>query len=173
MALLPLLIAAALVGLTLYWSVRNGISPMPSTSRAKEAILQLYPRFERATVYELGCGWGSLLVPLARAHPGHRFVGFETSPLPYWITRLRLALSCCENAEVRRLDLFSAPFEEADLLICYLYPAAMQRLAEKCNRELKEGAYVISNTFAMPSWRVQERVVLGDLYQSKVYLYRK
>jgi hypothetical protein len=54
-----------------------------------------------------------------------------------------------------------------------LYPEAMKRLRYKFEEELKPGALVISNTFAVPGWQSMSVIELEDLYRSKIYKYIK
>lgn len=42
-----------------------------------------------AVIYDLGCGWGSLLIALAKAFPDAHGKGVEISPFPCFVARLR------------------------------------------------------------------------------------
>ena len=48
----------------------------------------------------------------------------------------------------------------------------MADLKPKLEAELKTGAYVLSNTFAVPGWRPEAVRRADDLYATTVYLYR-
>ena len=41
------------------------------------------------TVIDLGSGWGTLLLPLARNFPQHKFIGYEISKLPFIVSTWR------------------------------------------------------------------------------------
>jgi hypothetical protein len=154
------------------WSLRNGISPMPTSPKAKKQLLLLLPDDVQGTIYELGSGWGTLLVPLARKYPDCDVVGYETSLCPYIVSRFWIWMLRLPNAKVVRRDFFSVDLREASLLVCYLYPGAMRRLKDKLLGELKPGTCVVSNTFAIPGWIPEATREVGDLYKTKVYLYR-
>ena len=131
---------------------------------------QLPPNLE-GTVYELGSGWGTLALPLAKHLPHCHVVGIESSPIPFWVSR---ALAYKQaNLTFRREDFFEASLEDATLVICYLYPGAMEKLKEKFDRELRSGAWVISHTFAIPGWTPWRLEKVPDLYRTKIYIYRR
>ena len=60
-----------------------------------------------------------------------------------------------------------------DGVYCYLYAGAMTQLSHKLRRELRPGAWVISNTFALPGWQPIRVVRLRDWYRTPMYLYRQ
>ena len=57
------------------------------------------------------------------------------------------------------------------MIVCYLFPDAMQTLVSKFERELEPGTLVLSNTFAIKAWRPVDEMTAKDQYASKVYLY--
>jgi len=70
----------------------TGVPPMSSSSSEAADVISLLKEAgltERVIVYELGCGWGSLVIALARAFPDAEIRGIEMSPLPYWVARIR------------------------------------------------------------------------------------
>jgi len=71
-----------------------------------------------------------------------------------------------------RGDLYAYPYEEVDVVVCYLYPGAMRRLDPLLKAKLQPGAAVISLCFALPGWTPVRTVVCGDLYRTKVYVYQ-
>ncbi|MBA3816155.1 MAG: SAM-dependent methyltransferase [Parachlamydiaceae bacterium] len=154
------------------WSLRNGISPMPTSHKAKCCLLSVLPKMVNGKVYELGSGWGTLLFPIARHYPGRQIVGYETSLLPYWFSRMRRKLGGYPNVEILRKDFFEVAMGDAGLVVCYLYPGAMRRLKDKLRVELPPDAWVVSNTFSVPGWPASRVCEVGDIYYSKVYVYR-
>lgn len=155
-----------------YWSLRNGISPMPTSSKARRRLLSALPKDVSGTIYELGSGWGTLVFPLARHYPHCRVVGYETSWIPFWISKLRQFFMRLPNLELQRRDFYQMPLQDAGLVVCYLYPGAMRLLSVKLSEELKPGTWVISNTFSLPGWLASDVLEVGDLYYSKIYVYR-
>lgn len=155
------------------WSIRNGIAPMPSSPKAKKTILISLPQEINGSIYELGSGWGTLLIPLARHYPLHRLIGVESSPIPYFFSKAYARLLRIQNITVLRQDFFHLPLGQAGLIVCYLYPEAMRKLKNKFEDELSPGTWVISNTFALPGWTPIHVYEVNDIYHSKIYFYQK
>jgi len=162
--MIVLLFLLIILVITVFYSWKLGISPMPSTSQAKKAIYSLLPLEVNGTVYELGAGWGDILKELTTRYPN--VVGYELSPLPWAVASLR-------TKKCLREDFFKADLKDAGLIVCYLYPGAMRKLKEKFEKELKPGTWVISNTFQIPGWEPKQIITLRDLYHTPVYLYEK
>ena len=163
--------ALLLIALSILWStLKTGISPMPSSSKATHRILALARNKTPTTVYELGAGFGTLAVPLARLFPHAKVITYELSWFPWCIARLRASMAGLGNLSVRRADFLAADLSDADLLVSYLYPGAMHALAQKIESQPSQ-AYLISNTFALPGYQPIETHRLNDIYRSPVYLY--
>jgi hypothetical protein len=165
------LVAAAGLSIALHTLV-TGISPMPSSRRARRAMLALLPAEVDGVIFELGAGWGTLALPLARRYPRCRVVAVELSPVPWLVSRLRRAWSGLANLEVRRADIHRTPLGDAGLVICYLYPGAMERLRPRLERELPPGCLVFSNCFRVPGWRPSRVVPFAGWFGDEMYLYR-
>src|SRR5580700_10262600 len=91
-SLLAVLIVFALGLSLLIFQGITGVPPMSSSSSEAADVISLLKQAglaKQAIVYELGCGWGSLVIALARAFPDARIRGIEMSPLPYWVARIR------------------------------------------------------------------------------------
>ena len=84
-----LAIELIVVALIFVYTQRVGISPMPTLGRARRAMLEQIPAEATGAIYELGCGWGTLAIPLARRHPKARVIAYEVSPVPWLVARLR------------------------------------------------------------------------------------
>lgn len=155
------------------WSLKNGIGPMPTSPKAKRILLDNLPNHRRGIIFELGSGWGTLAFPLAQKYPNCTIVAYENSPIPYFISKIRLSFSRHKNLHIKRQDFYHASFENATMIICYLYPGAMQRLKRKLGNELMQGTFVISNTFSIPGWQTYKILEVRDMYHSKIYMYIK
>lgn len=163
------LMAVALIGV---YTVTTGIPPVPTSARVRAVMLRVLPPRIEGTIFELGSGWGTLAFPLARRYPECRVMAYEVSPLPWLVSRLRLALSPLPNLVLNRANFDTAPLGEASLVVCYLFPGAMAKLKTRFGNELATGTMVLSNTFAVPGWQPAVELAADDLYGSKVYLYR-
>ncbi|MDY7226596.1 class I SAM-dependent methyltransferase [Hyalangium rubrum] len=169
-----LLLLALLLGGMLsivFYSLRTGISPMPTLGKVRRQLLPLIDSELEGTVLELGAGWGTLAFAVADRCPRARVVAFELSPLPFAFCWLRQRLAPRPNLELRRQDFFRASFTGASLVVCYLFPGAMTRLAPKLLAELAPGARVLSHTFALRGWTPLRTLMVDDLYRTPIYLY--
>lgn len=153
------------------WSIRNGISPTPTSTKATHILLKNLPNEVHGTVYELGSGWGFLAFAIAKRYPHHKVVGIESSPVPFWISKVIAWFLQPQNLVLIRKNFFDIPIHDAGLVVCYLYPGAMEALKPKFEAELPPGAWVLSNTFAVPGWTHEKKAETEDLYHDSIYCY--
>jgi len=155
------------------WSMKNGISPMPSSDKAKKKVLSAIPPKTQGTVLELGSGWGNMATQIAKILPHCQVIGYETSPVPYYFSQIWKRIDRVPNLKLIRKDFFEVSLKDASLIYCYLYPGAMERLKVKFDNELKPGTVIITNTFAVPGWEPVQSFQLGDMYHTRIYVYVK
>lgn len=161
-----------LVGASLvYFTLRTGISPVPSNRLQREAILTAVGETP-GPIYELGAGWGSLAFPLADRFPHAQVVAFELSWVPFAVLSLAQAIRPRKNLTLRHCDFLSAPLGEAQVLVCYLFRGAMEALKAKLETEAAPGALLVTHTFSVHGWAPASEQTLGDLYRTHVYVYR-
>jgi trans-aconitate methyltransferase len=163
---LPLLFLLSVV----YWSIRNGISPTPSSSKQTDIILKAVPAELHGSIYDLGSGWGTLAIALAKRFPHCHTTGIENSPIPYAISRMLALFYGLKNLDFLRANFLDLPFEDASLIVCYLYPEGMKKLKSRLEG-LRPGTIIISNTFSVPDWKPAETLLAQDVYRSPVYVY--
>ena len=157
----------------IYHTIRNGISPMPSSWKAGKAVATLLAgEVETGSIAELGSGWGTMLPAVTSRLPRCTITGYENSPVPYLFSRLLLFVMRRKGARIIFGSFYDASLSSHDAVICYLYPGAMEKLKPKFENELGEGSIVISNTFAVPGWVPEKTIIINDLYRTPVYLYR-
>lgn len=162
-----------ILGATIAWStVILGISPMPSSRETRQAMMALTTETGEGTIFELGSGWGNLLIPLALAHPQRHIVGYELSFLPWLISWVLIKLRGIKNIQLQRKNFLYADLSEASVIVCYLYPGAMIEIEKKLKAEKSKIRYLISNSFALPSYQPSKKIQLNDFYKSNVYLYK-
>ncbi|MDR3087321.1 MAG: class I SAM-dependent methyltransferase [Azoarcus sp.] len=132
----------------IYWSsFRTQVPLFLSTRQTAVALAELLPPGP-AAVLDLGCGIGSLLIPLAELRPDARLTGIETAPAPFVLARLRARKR--PAITIMRGDFFAHSWAEYDLVYAFLSPVPMSRVWEKAQREMKPGSLLVSNSFAIP-----------------------
>ena len=95
------------VGASIVFStIKIGISPMPSSRKAYQAMLALTDETGTGPIYDLGSGWGSLVIRLAIKNPDRQIVGYELSLFPWLITKIITRVLGLRNLAVYREDFF-------------------------------------------------------------------
>lgn len=166
------LISILMIGSSIIYStVRVGISPMPSSKKAYQAILELTDDTNLGTIYDLGSGWGNLVIRLAKHYPERQIIGYELSFFPWLCTCLLKRVLGLTNLTVYRKDFLQADLSEAEVIICYLFPKTMTKLRNKLRQEKGKLQFVISNNFALPAQQVSKTIRIDDFYKSPIYFY--
>lgn len=159
----------------IFYGVRLGITPMPSSRKAVATFLDLIPDATGGKIVDLGAGWGTLAYPIAKRFPTAEVVGCELSPIPWIYSRLKGLFVRRPNLTLRRQSVFDADLSDVDVVVVYLHPAAMRKLGPKFERELRHGTLVLSNTFPVPTWKPAQTIHLGKTLLSTsnyIYVYR-
>lgn len=146
---------------------------MPTSPKQQRALLDSLPPDLLGEVIDLGSGWGTLSIGLAKKLPSCQITGYESSPVPHFLSVLFLLLLRYPNLKFVRADIFEASVRDAVAVVCYLYPGAMTKLISKLETELRPGTIVITNTFAVPDWKPEKIAEAADIYRSKIYFYRR
>ncbi|MEH6629079.1 MAG: hypothetical protein V7739_21805 [Motiliproteus sp.] len=174
MALLELilLVFVLLVALSIVWTtLQTGISPMMSSGKACQAMLASINRPANGPLIDLGSGWGTLVIALAREHPRKQVIGYELSWFPWLVSIIRKYSLRLDNLTIYRKDFKNAELSNASILFCYLFPGGMVALHKKLKCELFNEVLIVSNTFALPSCQPTKVIRLNDVYQTPIYVY--
>lgn len=146
---------------------------VPSLGKVKKTLLNetikiLKDSDKPLIVADLGCGDGCLLARLAKQFPHHQFVGYEWNPLPFRLAKWRLKKY--SNVQVIQADLMQQDLSQIDVVVSYWAPKV--ELGQKLKKSMKKSAIVLSEIFAIPGWKVHQKVasrVLG--FQTTVFIY--
>lgn len=124
---------------------------MPSSMQVVNRMMEMAEVGPDDVVYDLGCGDGRMLIAAARRFHA-RAVGIEIDPLRYiWCQFLITILGQRKRIRIVFGNLFNQDISEADVVMCYLMPDALQKLEKKFKQELRSGTRVVSNRFAFPT----------------------
>jgi len=154
-------------------SIKTGIGPLPSSGKARRVVLSAAKTAGAGPIIDLGSGWGSFVIPLARKYPDREIIGYELSFVPYYFSLVLKGLLGLGNLTLKRQDFLRAELSGASVLLCYLFPGGMVSLEEKLLHELKGRTSVISCLFALPSCMPSRTIRLDDVYKTPVYIYEK
>jgi len=145
----PAIIFTLLASLSLLlWTAFTGVPPQSSSKSEADAVIALLKQAklpDHAVIIDLGSGWGSLVIALARAFPQASVQGVEMSPFPYLISRFRTRT--LSNVSLKRGNFFHSNLKNANAITCYLMPARMAQVSELLDRTVKPGTCVVANAF--------------------------
>jgi len=135
---------------TAYAAVIGAPIAVVSKSRVKE-IMDIADIKPRDKFFELGTGTGRMMIAVAK-NTDAKVIGFELSPIFYFITLLNLKLNNIKNYKLIFKDFFTANLKEANIIFCFLMPKTMEKLKGKFERELAPGTKIISFVFEIKGW---------------------
>ncbi len=161
-----------ITGFIIYDSLKLGISPTPTSGKVKKVMLTNLPPLSNIKILELGAGWGSLAFPLAKKYSTCEIHAYEFALIPWVALVIRSFFQKRKNLLLKRKNFFDDSFEKASVVICYLYPKAMQKLKEKFIKELAPNTLILTNTFALDGWEALNIYEVKDIYHTKVYRYQ-
>lgn len=166
------LVFVLLTALSIVWTtLQTGISPMMSSGKACQAMLASIERSVNGPLIDLGSGWGTLVIAVARKYPNQQVIGYELSWFPWLVSIIRKYSLRLDNLTLYRKDFRNAELSNASILFCYLFPGGMVALHKKLKRELLNEILIVSNTFALPSCQPTKIIRLKDVYQTPIYVY--
>lgn len=119
------------------------------------------------TIYDLGSGYGNVIVTIAKNFQPQQIIGFEVSPLPFIVSKLRTFGR--KNIQVNYQNILKVDLTRADIIFCYLWPTLLEKLATKFSKELKQNTVVISLTFKIKGLKEDQIIKINN---KKIYLYR-
>jgi hypothetical protein len=127
---------------------QSHISATPTLPVIRKSVIKLIRshtvNIQDIQIAELGCGWGGLLRLLAYKFPNAKIIGYELSPIPYLISRISSSFN--RKISIISEDFFLSDWSEFDVLVCYLSPYHMEKIAKKIARDHFKGL-VISCSF--------------------------
>lgn len=128
------------------------------------------------TVIDMGSGFGSLVLDIAKAHPEIKVIGVEVDCIGYLISKFRLWRSGLDNAHFKRGDFMKFDISKADVLMFYIGRNFFVKVEDKLKTELKDNALFFSNAFEVKSdWVKSEAVQVDTKYphQGTFFIYKR
>lgn len=126
----------------------TGVPSLSSSALAAQDVVSLLREAklpQDMVIYEMGSGWGSLALALARAFPDAQIRGIEISPFPYLVSRLRALRHA--NVQFEWGDFNRRDLSDADAITCYLMPGKMAGVADCLDVKVRRGVLVVSIEF--------------------------
>lgn len=148
----------------------------PSFGRMKKVCLQearkiLSQSEKPLKVVDLGCGSGSLIIPLAKEFPQHEFYGYDWDVVPYSIASFRARH--IKNVQLFCEDFTTAEYGDADVVLIFGGKKLFANWGQKFATGLKNGARVISEAFPILQLAAEKEIETPSYGMPlKVYTYR-
>jgi len=167
-----LYILGFLILFTFAWGAVSAAPWLPTKKKQRQELTEIIPLEKGMTVYDLGCGDGSVLFDLARKNPEIKAVGLEISLLPYFIARLRKLLhpKVYQNVQIKFRNFFREDLSRADVVFVFLLNKCYNRLVAKFYKELRDEALVVVEAWSFPEFEVENKFKEKNLLP--VYFYR-
>jgi cyclopropane fatty-acyl-phospholipid synthase-like methyltransferase len=155
----PLIILAGsivlLVGLWILVPIFYGVPWRPTQIGRIRKALQMANLKPGETLYDLGSGDGRVLIIAAREF-GACGIGIEVGPVQVVLSRLMFFLNgISSRVRVKRANFYRTDLNEADIVFAYLTSSHAPRLQEQFERQLKNGARVVTISFDLTDWQPQ------------------
>ena len=142
----------------------------PTDQKVFELVARELPPQEEFRFIDLGSGFASMLIFLARRFPKGHFVGLELGPLPWLLSKLRSLF--IKNLTIRFDDFWKEDLGQYRYVYAFLSPTPMPTLWEKVCKEVQPGSLFISNTFPT-SGHADKVIELNLPRQRALFLYRR
>lgn len=125
---------------------------------------------ENMKIVDLGCGSGSLLIPLAKKFPLCHFYGYEWDVFPYYLARIRSRR--LKNLTIRKADFMKENLKCFDLILCNVGTGLEVELGQKLNEEISENTLVLSEIFCL-AFLEQKEVIPSSIWgvKTNIFLY--
>lgn len=174
MPYLTLLVLYFVVGFILLIALFNGAiygaSYQRLPTRKLKKIIKMGNLNGKMNVLDLGAGYGRIMFEAAKT--GACVVGYEIDPAKaYWIAqqikKKMFTSDTVLDVAIRKENLLNADLSQADVVYCYLAPKLMQSLGVKAQKEMKQGARLIS-----VEHRIDFLKPAFEDAQDKIYVYQ-
>ena len=148
---------------------------VPTPKHVAREMLKLAQVGPGDVVYDLGAGDGRIVIMAVEEFGAERAVGIEIRGDLVQIARDEVKKRGLEDkVEIVQADALEVPLGDATVVTMFLLPDLMEALRPKLERELREGARVVSHEYIMAKWKPVKEVKLEDEHMfHHLYLYVK
>jgi len=151
-------------GFSLLWfvfiidSIARG-HDLPTSRRTTKVLFKIISEHKTArNFYDLGCARGALSCRIKKKFPTFHVYAIDNNSARIFFAKIR-AFLFRQNVKFLRKDIFKVNLSDADIIYTYLWYDIMPPLEKKLQRELKQGAIVITNTSNFPTWKPIQKIV--------------
>ena len=132
---------------------------LPTSQRATKVLFKIISGRKNArNFYDLGCARGALACRIKRKFPTIDVYAIDNNSARVFFAKIR-AFLFWQNIKFLRKDIFDVNLSNADIIYIYLWYDIIPLLEKKLQKELKQGAIVITNTSNFPTWKPAQKIV--------------
>ena len=133
---------------------------MPTSRRATRILAETIKKYkpDAKNFYDLGCAHGTLSLRLKKILPHLEIYAIDNSVVRIFFAAVKSKV-LGQKINFQKQDIFKTDLHNADLVYIYLWYDLMPILEKKLQKELRQGAIVITNTFHFQDWQPTEKVV--------------
>jgi len=133
---------------------------LPTSRRATRALAKTIEKYkpDAKNFYDLGCANGTLSLRMKKFLPRLDIYGIDNSAVRIFFAKLKSKI-LRRKINFRKQDIFKTDLSNADVVYTYLWYDLMPILEKKLQKELREGAVVITNTSQFQDWQPTEKVI--------------
>ncbi len=147
---------------------------VPTPENVVRRMLKLAELKPTDVLIDLGAGDGRILIIGATEFKASLCIGVEIRPeLVKSIKEKIKKMNLEKTVEIIHGNMYEYPLDKADVVTLYLLTSVNEKLKPKLEKELKEGARVVTHDFEIPGWvpyKVEEIYDSGRTH--KIYLYK-
>ncbi len=115
-------------------------------------MLELAEPLEGRQVYDLGSGFGRIVIEASRH--GAFATGVELDPVKVlWSRMIVRRMRLGDRARILRVNLLAVDISRADVVCVFLWPGIMEKLRKKALDEMRPGSLVISYWHRFRDWK--------------------
>lgn len=133
---------------------------VPTSKRATRALAKTIEQYkaDAKNFYDLGCAHGTLSLRMKKLLPRLDIYGIDDSAIRIFFAKLKSKI-LRRKVHLQKQDIFKIDLSNVDVVYTYLWYDLMPILEKKLQKELKQGAVVITNTSHFQDWQPTESVV--------------
>lgn len=145
------LIFFVIVG-TLAWGSLLAAPWVPTLSAQRKLLVDNLNINPESTIYDLGCGSGSILFEFADRYPNAKCIGYDVALFPLFLglgIKLRHPKRY-KNVSLRFGNFFNKQFKDADVIVAFLMKKAYPKFIATLQREAKSETLVAIEAWPLP-----------------------
>lgn len=137
---------------TMAWGSLLAAPWVPTLSAQRKLLVDNLEIDSVSTIYDLGCGSGSIIFEFADRYPDAKCIGYDVALFPLFIgliVKLRHPIKY-KNVSLRFGNFFKKHFSDADVVVAFLMQKAYPKFIATLKRELKPGAIIAIEAWPLP-----------------------